>query len=56
MQIVGVAGVHDSHMAAGESVLMAVLLMLGAYVHRDPPGCEGIAGLGCVSPDLGHPA
>jgi hypothetical protein len=30
MQIVGVAGVNDSHMAAGESVLMDVLLMLGA--------------------------
>jgi hypothetical protein len=42
MQIVGVAGVNDSHVATGESVLMGVLLMLAAYAHRDPPGCEGI--------------
>jgi hypothetical protein len=30
MQIVCVAGVNDGHVAAGESVLMDVLLMLGA--------------------------
>ena len=42
MQIVCVAGVNDGHVAASESVLMDVLLMLGAYTHRDPPGCEGI--------------
>jgi hypothetical protein len=37
MQIIGVAGMSDSHVAAGESVLMAVPLMLGAGVHREPP-------------------
>jgi hypothetical protein len=42
MQIVCVAGVNDGHVAASESVLMDVLLMLGAYTHRDPPRCEGI--------------
>jgi hypothetical protein len=42
MQIVCVAGVNDGHVAAGESVLMDVLLMLGAYIHRDPPGCKVI--------------
>jgi hypothetical protein len=38
MQIIGVAGMSDSHMAAGEPVLMAVPLMLGAGTHRDSPG------------------
>jgi hypothetical protein len=37
-----VASVNDGHVAAGESVLMDVLLLLGAYIHRDPPGCKGI--------------
>jgi hypothetical protein len=36
MQIVGVAGVNDSHMAARESVLMGVCLMFSAFDHRDP--------------------
>lgn len=35
MQIVCVVGVNDGHVAAGESVLMDVLLMLGSYIHRD---------------------
>jgi hypothetical protein len=38
MQIIGVAGMSDSHMAAVDSVLMAVPLMSGAGVHRGPPG------------------
>jgi len=42
MQVVGVTGVNDSYMAAGESVLMRVLLMPGAFAHRDPPGCKEI--------------
>jgi len=42
MQVVGVTGVDDSYVAAGESVLMRVLLMPGAFAHRDPPGCTGI--------------
>src|SRR3981081_1147882 len=42
IQIVCVASVNDGHVAAGESVLMDVLLLLGAYIHRDPPGCKGI--------------
>jgi hypothetical protein len=33
MQIVGVAGMNDSHMAAGDAVLMVVPLMLGAGTH-----------------------
>jgi hypothetical protein len=37
-----VASVNDGHVAARESVPMNMLLMLGAYVHRDPPGCKGI--------------
>jgi hypothetical protein len=37
MQIIGVAGMSDSHMAAGGFVLMVVPLMLGAGTHRDPP-------------------
>jgi hypothetical protein len=37
MQIIGVAGMCDSHMAAGGFVLMVVPLMLGAGTHRDPP-------------------
>jgi hypothetical protein len=37
MQIVDVAGMSDSHMAAGEPALMAVPLMLGACAHRDSP-------------------
>jgi hypothetical protein len=37
MQIVGVAGVNDSHMAASDAVLMVVPLMLGAGTHWDPP-------------------
>jgi hypothetical protein len=41
MQIIGVAGVNDSHVATGESMLMGVLLMPGAYAHRHPRGCEG---------------
>ena len=42
MQVVGVTGVNDGHVAAGESVLMCVLLMVGAFAHRDPPGCKEI--------------
>jgi hypothetical protein len=42
MQVVGVTGVNDSYMAAGESVLMCVLWMPGVFAHRDPPGCKGI--------------
>jgi hypothetical protein len=42
MQVVGVTGVNDSYMAARESVLMRVLLMLDAFDHRDPPRCKGI--------------
>jgi hypothetical protein len=38
MQIIDVAGMSDRHMAAGEPVLMAVPLMLGAGAHRDSPG------------------
>jgi hypothetical protein len=41
-QIVGVTGVNDGYMAACESMLMRVLLMLGVFAHRDPPGCKGI--------------
>jgi hypothetical protein len=41
MQIIDVAGMTDSHMAAGEPVLMAVPLMLGAGAHRDSPGRDG---------------
>ena len=37
MQIIGVAGMSDSHMAAGDFVLMVVPLMSGAGTHRDPP-------------------
>lgn len=37
MQIVGMAGMSDGDMAAGEPVLMAVLLMLGAGAHGDSP-------------------
>jgi hypothetical protein len=37
MQIIGVAGMSDGHMAAGGFVLMVVPLMLGAGAHRDPP-------------------
>jgi hypothetical protein len=37
MQIIGVACMSDGHVAAAGSVLMAVPLMLGAVVHRDPP-------------------
>jgi hypothetical protein len=37
MQIIDVVGMSDSHMAAGEPVLMAVPLMLGAGTHRDSP-------------------
>jgi hypothetical protein len=37
MQIIGVARMSDSHMTAGDFVLMAVPLMLGAGTHRDPP-------------------
>jgi hypothetical protein len=37
MQIIGVVGMSDSHMAAGESVLMAVTLVLSARAHRDSP-------------------
>jgi hypothetical protein len=42
VQVVGVTGVNDSNVAACESVLMRVLLMPGAFAHRDPPGCKGI--------------
>jgi hypothetical protein len=38
VQIIDVAGMGDRHMAAGEPVLMAVPLMLGAGAHRDSPG------------------
>jgi hypothetical protein len=41
MQVVGVTGVNDGYMAAGESVLMNKLLMIGSFVYRDPPGCKG---------------
>jgi hypothetical protein len=41
LQVVGVTGVNDGYMAAGESVLMNILLMIGAFAHRDPPGCKG---------------
>ena len=37
MQIIGVAGMSDSHMATGDLVPMAVPLMRGAGAHRDPP-------------------
>jgi len=37
MQLIGVVGMNDSHMAAGEPVLRAVLLMFGAAVHHAPP-------------------
>ena len=37
MQIVGVAGMSDSHVSAGGPVLMAVPLMLLAVSHRDSP-------------------
>ena len=37
MQIIGVAGMSDGHMAACGLVLMVVPLMLGAGTHRDPP-------------------
>jgi hypothetical protein len=37
MQIIGVAGMSDGHVAAGDFVLMVVPLMLGAGTHRDPP-------------------
>ena len=37
MQIIGVAGMSDSHMAAGDVVLMVVPLMLGAGTHCEPP-------------------
>jgi hypothetical protein len=36
------AGVNDGHVATSESVLMDVLSMLGAYIHREPPGCRAI--------------
>jgi hypothetical protein len=42
MQIIGVAGMSDSHMAAGDFVLMVVPLMLGAGAHRDPPTRDAI--------------
>jgi hypothetical protein len=42
MQVVGVTGVNDSYMAAGESVLMCILLMPGVFAHRDSPGCREI--------------
>jgi len=42
IQVVGVTGVNDSYMTAGESVLMYVLLMLGEFAHRNPPGCKAI--------------
>jgi hydrogenase-4 membrane subunit HyfE len=42
MQIIGVVGMSNSHMAAGESVLMAVPLILVS--HRYPPGWRGILG------------
>jgi hypothetical protein len=42
VQIVGVAGMNDSHMAAGDAVLMVVPLMLGAGTHRDPPRRDAI--------------
>jgi hypothetical protein len=38
MEIISVAGMNDSHMTARESVLMAVLSMLGVCAHRGPPG------------------
>jgi len=44
MQIISVTGMKDSYMTAGESVLMAVLSMLGVCAHRDPPGYHGILG------------
>jgi hypothetical protein len=37
VQIIDVAGMTDSHMAAGEPVLMVVPLMLGAGAHCDSP-------------------
>jgi hypothetical protein len=42
LQVVCVAGMNDSHVAARESVLMGVLLMIGKYAHRDPPSCKRI--------------
>jgi hypothetical protein len=42
MQIVGVAGMNDSHMAAGDAVLMIVPLMLGAGTHWDPPRRDAV--------------
>jgi hypothetical protein len=49
MQIIGVAGVNDSHVATGESMLMGVLSMPGAYAHRHPRGCEVILSIGANS-------
>ena len=45
MQIIGVPGMSDRHMAAGGFVLMAVPLMPGASTHRNPPskGCSSVA-------------
>jgi hypothetical protein len=42
LQIVCMAGVNDGHVTASESVLMGVLIVLGADTHRDPPRCREI--------------
>jgi hypothetical protein len=44
IEIISVTAMNDSHMTAGESVLMAVPWMLGVCAHRDPPGYQRILG------------
>jgi hypothetical protein len=42
MQIIRMAGMSDSHMAAGGFVLVVVPLMLGAGTHRDDPPARDV--------------
>src|ERR1700739_579831 len=44
MQIIGMAGMGDGHMAAGGLVLMVVSRMLGAGSHRDDPPIKDASG------------